>query len=61
VAASPPPAAIPVDPYRKNGTDSGTDWELYVEYNDTLMRRVAWAVNAPREDIEDACTFAWVQ
>ena len=35
--------------------------ELFLAFNDDLIRHVSHAVRASREDIEDACAFAWVE
>jgi hypothetical protein len=39
----------------------GDEPELYLQFNRVLMVSVGRAVAGQREDIEDACAFAWVQ
>jgi hypothetical protein len=39
----------------------GDEWELYLRFNRQLQTKVASMVIAQREDVEDACAFAWVQ
>jgi len=39
----------------------GDEPDLYLEFNRQLVARVSNVVIAPREDVEDACAFAWVQ
>ncbi len=39
----------------------GDEPELFLAFNDELIRSVSRAVRASREDIEDACSFAWVE
>jgi hypothetical protein len=39
----------------------GDEPELFLEFNHELIRKVRSAVRADPADIEDACSFAWVQ
>jgi RNA polymerase sigma factor (sigma-70 family) len=39
----------------------GDEADLFAQYNDTLMRRVARVVRTSPETIEDACSIAWAQ
>ena len=39
----------------------GDEAELFVSYNDALMRRVRAAVHTTEEIVEDACSIAWAQ
>jgi DNA-directed RNA polymerase specialized sigma24 family protein len=39
----------------------GDELDLYLEFHAELVDNLAAAVRATQEDIEDACSFAWVQ
>ena len=39
----------------------GDEPELYLKFNRQLVAKIDHAVVAQREDVEDACAFAWVQ
>jgi DNA-directed RNA polymerase specialized sigma24 family protein len=39
----------------------GDEPELYLKFNRLLVAKIAHVVVAQREDVEDACAFAWVQ
>ncbi len=39
----------------------GDEPDLFLAFNDELTRRVRSAVRADPADVEDACSFAWVQ
>jgi DNA-directed RNA polymerase specialized sigma24 family protein len=47
------------DPRR--GELRGDEAELFRSYNDHLLRKVAHAVRAPWEVVEDACAIAWAR
>jgi DNA-directed RNA polymerase specialized sigma24 family protein len=64
------PDSVGADPWSENEPEEsvhlpirflGDEPELYLEFNRQLVARVSNAVIAPREDVEDACAFAWVQ
>jgi DNA-directed RNA polymerase specialized sigma24 family protein len=39
----------------------GDEPELYLKFNRLLVAKISQVVVAQREDVEDACAFAWVQ
>jgi RNA polymerase sigma factor (sigma-70 family) len=39
----------------------GDELDLYAEFHFELVRKVQGRVNTPRENIDDACAFAWLQ
>jgi DNA-directed RNA polymerase specialized sigma24 family protein len=39
----------------------GDEAELFRQHHDQLLRLVSGRVTAPREVVEDACSFAWLQ
>src|SRR5215203_1182878 len=39
----------------------GDEGLLFLEFNELLLQRVNSIVSAPRQTVEDACAFAWMQ
>jgi DNA-directed RNA polymerase specialized sigma24 family protein len=39
----------------------GDETQLFLSFNDELLRTVRSVVRTSDQNIEDACTFAWVQ
>jgi hypothetical protein len=46
---------------RRQAPQRGDEAQLFRAYNDQLVRKVAAAVRASHDVVEDACAFAWAQ
>ena len=56
------PAAVPPEmEHDRQPAQRGDETELFLSFNDELLRTVGSMVRTSQQNIEDACTFAWVQ